>query len=128
MNTATQTPSVTPSVTPVFAESIHVGDLDGTRKVSGQSWVVTVTIKIHNSSHVPIANATVTGTWSGAYSGSGSCVTTSTGTCTLKTGKLSGSSITFTVKGLTYGTLPYMPINNHDLDGDSNGTSIIIFR
>ena len=36
--------------------------------------------------------------------------------------------IRFTVTGMTYTTGVYVPAANHDPDGDSNGTSIVITR
>jgi hypothetical protein len=38
------------------------------------------------------------------------------------------SSVTFSVTGITHSSLSYAPGTNHDPDGDSDGTSIIIAR
>jgi hypothetical protein len=38
----------------------------------------------------------------------------------------SAGSVTFTVSGVSYDSLSYVPADNHDPDGDSDGNSIII--
>ena len=38
------------------------------------------------------------------------------------------TSVTFTVTGMTYATGAYVPAANHDPDGDSNGTAIVVTR
>ena len=85
---------------------------------------VAVTITVHGPSHNPIAGATVSGQWAGG-NGPTSCVTDASGTCGLETGPISTpGAMNFTVTGVSYpGTLYNQP-SNHDLDGDSNGTSI----
>ncbi len=82
---ATATDSVVVTVNPVVPPpppSVHIGDLDGAANGNKSSWSATVTISVHNgSNHGGVSGATVTGTWSGAASGPGSCTTGSGGTC-----------------------------------------------
>jgi hypothetical protein len=106
-----------------------VGDLDRNKKVTVQYWQASVIITVHSNNHQPVANATVYGTWSRGYNGSASCVTNSTGTCIIKTGTMrSGSIVVFTVKSVTFSTVPYLPAYNHDPEKESTGTSISISR
>jgi hypothetical protein len=76
----------------------------------------------------PVANATVSGSWSNG--GTGSCATSDGGQCTVsKSGILKKTgSTTFTVVTVTHTTLTYKAADNHDPDGDSNGTSITVSR
>jgi hypothetical protein len=126
---ATKTPtpkaSSTPTKTPVPVVSIHVGDIDRTMKTAVLYWQTNVTVTVHDNNHLPVANATVYGTWSGMYHGLAFCVTNSTGSCIITSGKVRLEyPVSFTVKNVIYSTVPYLPINNHDPDLDSNGTSI----
>jgi hypothetical protein len=71
---------------------MHVGDLDGSSAPAPRNhWNANVTITVHDANENPVANATVSGTWSAGTGGSDSCT-------------------------------------NHDPDGDSNGTSIVILQ
>jgi hypothetical protein len=77
-----------------------------------------------------VANATVNGSWSNGTSGTGSCVTNASGQCTVSKNNLGGnvSSVTFTVTGVTHANNTYQSGANHDSDGDSNGTSIVVAK
>ncbi len=113
----------------VTSTAVHVADLDGVSKIKGKSgkWEVTVTVTIHDADNNLIAGATVTGTWTGAASGSISGVTGADGIVTLRTGNMtSGAEVTFTVDDVTGDGLTYDATANHDPDGDSNGTTIIV--
>ena len=129
--TATPTPEPTPTPPP-SGDTMHVGDLDGSSQWLGWGfkWRADVTITVHDANHNPVANATVNGTWSDPASGSDSCTTDASGTCTMSSAKLRSrtSSVTFTVDDVTHATLTYDPADNHDPDGDSDGTSITINR
>jgi hypothetical protein len=76
-----------------------------------------------------VANATVDGTWSGAYSGNGSCLTDASGRCSVGTDKMdnTNSSVTFTVDSVTHASLTYDPPANHDPDG-GDGTTITVSK
>ena len=125
--TPTPTP-IPPTPTPPSSDgSMHVGDLDGSASGS-RRWRATVSVLVHNSEHNPMANVTVRGAWSGGYSKSAQCVTAANGICTLTTRYIrrKTGSVTFTVDDLTQSGYIYDSAANHDLDGDSNGTSIVI--
>jgi hypothetical protein len=123
--TRTNTPTATPTPTPM-----HVGDLDGTSIRQGNQWTATVTITVHDANHNPVANATVSGTWSNGASGTASCTTGSNGQCSVNISGISNgtSSVTFTVNNVTRATFTYVSTNNHDPDGSSNGTRIIVTK
>ncbi len=126
------TPGPTPTPTPTPAPStLHVGDLDGSASnVTSRFWRASITITVHNSSHAPVANAKVTGSWSGGPTGSSSCTTNSSGQCTVakNLSRSSYASATFSVTNVTLSGYTYDSSSNHDPDGDSNGTSITVYR
>jgi PKD repeat protein len=115
------------SVTVAVAQA-HVGDLDGASTNQRSSWTAIVTITVHDSNHLPVANATVSGSWSGG--GTGSCATNGGGQCAVARSTISKSNarVTFTVANITHATLTYASTGNHDSDSDSNGTTITVKR
>ncbi len=125
--TPTATP-ITPTPTPT-GSSIHVGDLDGSASGS-RSWQASVRILVHDAAHNPLANVTVSGTWSSGATGSAQCVTGSDGTCSVTKGSLRRTvqGVTFSVTKLARSGYTYSSSLNHDPDGDSNGTIIIVSR
>ena len=120
-NTATAT-------TPVPPQS-HVGDLDGSATNTKNSWQAAVTVTVHDAVHQGLSGATMTGTWSGGFSGSASCTTDAAGQCVVQTGSISRNkpSVTFTVTNVT-SSLTYAAAGNHDPDGSSNGSSITVIK
>jgi subtilisin family serine protease len=127
-NLATVSVTVTaaPPVNP-----FHIGDLDRATTISGKTWTARVTIGVHNSTHGNVGSVVVTGTWSNGASGSAACTTATNGTCTVQLTKLSRTavtSVTFTVISATRSGWTYIPAANHDPDGDSTGTAIVIPR
>jgi len=134
--TNTPTPTLTPTPPPTStpsssADPMHVGDLDGSSS-SGQRgrWNASVGITVHDGNEAPLAGATVSGAWSGGASGSSSCVTDGQGQCTVARSNIKGnqSSATFAVTDVAEGAHLYQPIDNHDPDGDGDGTSITILK
>ena len=111
------------------APQLHVADLDGRTATSKNTWTASVTITVRDGNSALVSGATVSGTWSGGFSGSASC-NTAGGTCTLTTGTLSKSktSATFTVTNITASGATYVPSSNGDPDGDSNGTTITVLK
>jgi hypothetical protein len=109
---------------------LHVGDLDGSNSSSSSYWKATVKVLGHDAGHNPVAKVTVKGAWSIGYSGNAQCVTAGDGTCKLTTGNIrrAVSSVTFTVSKLTKSGYTYNSATNHDPDGDSSGTSIVVSR
>jgi hypothetical protein len=128
--TATPTASPTPTATQVSAGSAHIGDLDGSSTPNANRWNATVLITVHSIDEAPVANATVSGSWSGGVSGSGTCTTDSLGQCSLSMMSIRGnlSSVTFTVNTVSHSSLVYDSALNHDSDGDSNGSVITIAK
>jgi len=108
--------------------AVHVGDLDGIGQPVRSRWEATVTITVHDQNHSPLANATVAGTWSAGATGGAECTTGANGQCSVTKGnlKFSVASVTFTVDSVTLAGYSYVPTSNHDPDGDSDGTSIVV--
>lgn len=108
--------------------TIHAGDLDGATATVRKNWNATVTITVHDSTHNPVANITVTGDWSGGTTGTSTCVTGSNGQCSVTSSNMNSKkpSTTFTVTSLTGTGYTYDSGANHDPDGDSDGTSITV--
>ncbi len=131
--TATATIPAAPTATATGipgTNSIHTSDLDGQTIPSSRSrWHAAVIVEIHDGNHLPMAGITVTGEWSNGASGSRSCTTDASGTCSLiKTNIASGSnSVLLTITSATGSGWSYQPSANHDPDGDSDGTSITVF-
>jgi subtilisin family serine protease len=127
--TATATPLPTSTPTAGSGAGLHIGDLDGaTGTINSSRWYALVTISVHDSSEQLVRNATVNGMWSNGATGSASCLTTSQGICHvyLTTLTNSVSSVTFSISSLTHATLGYQPSANHDPDGDSDGTTLVL--
>jgi subtilisin family serine protease len=126
--TPTDTPTPTPTATSAPATTLHIGDLDRSSVMAGSRWNGTVTILVHDNDHRPVAGATVYGRWSNGASGNISCVTDSYGACSVtKTGlRTSTASITFNVTNVVRNGLTYQSSANHDPDGESDGTFIVV--
>jgi serine protease AprX len=108
-----------------------VGDLDGSASNQGTKWRATVAVTIHDNAspdHQPASGAIVTGSWSGGFTGTFSGTTGSNGQCTFTSGQISksASQVTFTITSVQHASLSYIDTQNHDPDGDSNGTSITV--
>jgi Tol biopolymer transport system component/PKD repeat protein len=107
---------------------MHVGDLDAYADVMPKaSLAVHVTVTVHDKEHRPVGNATVNGLW---WSGTeGWCTTGPTGQCDVWAPTLvkRGAAVSFTVQSVAHVMYVYQP-PNHDPDGDSDGTTIIIRR
>jgi serine protease AprX len=120
--TATAPPPPPPTPT------MHVGDLDAASvKVSSSKWKATVTIRVHDEAEAGLTGVVVAGQW-----GSGSdvtCTTGSAGTCSLsRTVATKKKNITFVVTSLSASGRTYLSASNHDPDGDSTGTTIVVTR
>jgi hypothetical protein len=134
--TATDTVSQTATSTVISvnvqngaATAVHVGDLDGVTSTNHNRWNATVTITVHDASHNPVANITVSGTWSDGNVLSDSCPTNASGQCSMTSGDINtkkATSVTFTVTSLSGSGFTYDSSANHDPDGDSNGATITI--
>jgi thermitase len=128
---ATGTDSVVVTVSPAASPTTaHIGDLDGSSAGNKNTWTALLTVTVHNTDHLAVAGAVVTGTWSGGASGSGTCTTRGDGTCVLASSSLrkKDSVATFMVTGVAASGLAYSAARNHDPDGDSTGTAISIAK
>jgi serine protease len=80
---------------------LHVGDMTGVLSVKGKNWSATVTITAFDQDNQPVSGVVVTGSWSGAKTGTASCTTGSNGACSVATGSMkTGTSVTFSVTNL----------------------------
>ena len=113
-----------------FASPDSVGDLDAISTSQGTTWTAAVTITVHDNNHMPVPNASVRGKWTGGASGTVTCNTDSSGACTVSKASIANrkTSATFTVTKITHATLPHVATDNHDPDGDSNGTVIVVAK
>jgi hypothetical protein len=98
---------------------IHLSDLWGSSVSDAQGWYASVVASVHGSAHEPVANVTVSGSWSDGTKGAGSCVTNVNGVCEILSKRMSTvyAYATFTVTGLKHATSPYSPADN-----ESSGT------
>lgn len=115
------------------ATEVHVGDLDGTQQNDGATWTAMVGVTVHDDTEGLVADATVTcsyvsergavsGTVSGATDGNGNVFLSITGIP-----KRDGF-VTFTVDNISHAELSYDAADNHDPDGDSNGSTITVSK
>jgi hypothetical protein len=111
-----------------FSVPMHIGDLDGARTNLQNAWTADVTITLHDSTHGPVAHATVNGSWDDG--GTTSCDTDASGKCTVSRSGIPNrtASVSLTVNDVAKTSFLYQPAGNHDQDGDSNGSTIVIRR
>ena len=83
-----------------------------------------VSVTIHDGGHAPLADATVSGSWSKGLTGS--CMTNGVGQCMLSNAAIPKKigSITFTAVDTTHPTALYQSADNHYPNGDSTGTTV----
>ncbi len=108
---------------------VHVGDLDGASAAAARNrWEATVAIAVHDVDDNPVPNATVSGAWSNGVNGGGSCITDGSGQCSIGKNNIKGNagSVTFTVNDVAGTGYSYVSGANHDPDGDSDGTTIVV--
>jgi len=103
--------SVTVIVTPIGGGGqMHVSGISGAQtNISSRRWTAEVTVVVEEiGSNAPVANATVSGTWSGGGKGGGSCLTSALGSCSVSKAAKIGDSLTFTVNDATHATLSFV--------------------
>jgi len=107
--------------------TVHVGDLDDTSALLAAGWRAQVRILVEDHDQAVVAGAIVTGKWPNGTTGT--CTTSASGRCKIGR-KLARSklSIVFTVTKVTSAVGAYKPADNHDPDGDSNGTKITLVK
>lgn len=107
-----------------------VGDLDTMASpVGGQNWRMAITIRVHCNKDYPVVGALVTGSWSEDVGGESSCMTSAAGTCVIATGRMDSiaiPSVSFTITDVSQSSYRYSPTENHDTEGDSDGTTITV--
>jgi len=119
---------------PSAATTVHIGNLDAFPARNGNgTWSVTVEITVHDVNHNPLNGATVVGHWSILGLNSNTCTTGDlggNGTCIVlfPSLKRSVTAVNFTVVSVTAAGLTYVRADNHDPDGDSNGTTIKVLK
>lgn len=103
--TATPLPSPTPTTPPANA-TIHVESLSASSSSTGGRWIANVTVLILDDGGNPMADVTVSGSWSSGANGGGSCVTSADGQCTISKGNIKNNiiSVQFTVESLSHVT------------------------
>jgi hypothetical protein len=125
-----------PAAPPPPAEpgQIHVGDLDGSSVSTGRNnWDALVKVTVHDYMHdgnVNVADATVTGSWSGGVGGDTACVTDAFGQCSLGASvtKKKLKKVSFTISNVSLGGSIYVAGQNHDDEGDSDGNSVTVSK
>lgn len=124
--TATSVPTATPTT---VSATFHIGDLDRSSvSISSTRWKATVTIRVHTASHQALSGVVVTVAWTNGASGTSSCTTNSSGVCTVSKTNISKSvpSVSLTITSASKSAFTYISAYNHDPDGESNGTTIIV--
>lgn len=105
---------------------LHVSDLDAVTAAAKNGWTMTVTITVVDANGVPVSGAKVDGKFNTTAV---SCTTGSNGLCSVSaTAAKNVTSVTFTVTNVTASGFVYNSSANSDPDGDSNGTSIVIYK
>ena len=106
----------------------HCADLDVASASAKGGWIASVTVTVHDDSHLPVSGAQVSASWISGANGGGSCTTDGAGECVIQSGKIKSnkSSATLQVIGITASGLSYQAADNHDPDGDSDGTTVSI--
>ncbi len=82
--------------------AVHVADLAGTITIVRNKWTATVTTTVVDANGAPVSGVVVSGAWSNGFTGTGTCTTGATGTCSITSGnmKLTVPNVTFTVTNL----------------------------
>jgi len=125
----TATPLPSPTSTPGSESVVHGADLDDFSSLSGRKfWNASVDVLVHDAAHLPVSGATVDGSWSNGASGSAVCTTGSNGRCSLTKSKISTNTagVSLTIDTISGANFSYSAAANHDPDGDSSGTQIIL--
>lgn len=118
-----------PPPPPPPGPAVHVGDIDVSMTLRGSSrgrdqYSYTLGIVVHDDQHQPVSGAVIRfETGNGLIA---SCTTGSTGRCSgFGTVSVKKNQRTFSVTVLSVSG-SYLPSANHDPDGDSNGTQIVV--
>lgn len=133
-NTPTPRPStLTPTSTSTTAYS-HIANLDKeVRIINENEWQPRFRIYVHDNNHKPISNAQVTATLTyGGNSYTTSCnqPTNASGFCNIVVSRILNTinQVTLQIVNINSTGKTYRSSENHDANGDSNGTSITLNR
>jgi serine protease len=130
--TDSQTQTVSVSSSDSGASGMHVGDLDDSSSGGqGGSWTAVVDVLVHDSNHTAVGDATVSFdyTTDKGATGTASCTTASDGWCSVSESfRNRESPVDFTVTDVSHADLTYSSSDNHDPDGDSDGTTITVSK
>ena len=134
---------------PVVDNLMHIGDLEGNTRVRKRSWRAIAEVTVHNADDEPVRRARVIGRWNipeiseddsssrlerllrrlmRYLNRSHSCSTNSNGECKIYSPSLLKmfDDVTFEVTNVKHRKMDYDASANHDVDGDSDGTTIEI--
>lgn len=108
--------------------TMHVGDLDLSGASQQAAWTAVVTVTVDDGGHTRLAGAYVSGSWSNGLTGS--CTTNLLGQCQLSNAAIPKKvgNITFRAVAMTHPTATYRPADNHDSEGDSDGTTVRVSK
>jgi thermitase len=112
-----------------LSPGVHIGDIDGSVSTQGRNWTATATVSVHDTAHGSVNGYTVHGFWSEGATGDGSC-TVQDGACSITSPsmvKRSVTSVRFTVSQVV-GAETHLSADDHDPDGDSDGSTLLISR
>ena len=112
---------------PSGSPGVHVGDLDAQALNNGATWTAQVTIRVHDENHVAVSDGTVMGQWS---SGGTSQCTINAGQCQVVSSPVAKKTgvVNFSIVSVTISGSDYLSAENHDSDGDSDGSTILVAK
>jgi hypothetical protein len=117
--------------TPVAAvNKIHIGDIEASNYYSEKKkWKTIMNLIAHDSNENVVPNAEISGNWSSVTTTNGACIIDISDSCQITTPPIWNTDVmvTFTVDNVSHANMYYDPSVNHDLDGDSDGSSITVF-
>ena len=109
--------------------TMHVADLEATATdASRGKWNAEVRILVVDASGNPLAGVTVNGDWSSG--GPGTATTGADGIAVINVENINKrtTSVAFRITSLVHASFAYNEGDNDDLDGDSDGTEILILK
>ena len=114
------------AVPPVGVDNMHIGDIDGEARLRKNGiWQAHVTVVVHGTNEDPVHHAKVEASWTTAQgSDIASCRVRRDGTCKLRSSRFGSdiSDVTFRVTDISLDSMTYSASENHESDGDSDGT------
>jgi subtilisin family serine protease len=116
------------------ASGVHVADLDPTAINQGGTWTAVVDVLVHDATGSPLAGAVVDFSYASERGsvapGAATCTTGADGRCAVSVGGIlkRDGGISFTVTGIAAAEGTYSSADNHDPDGDSDGTAIAVSK